>query len=88
MVRIPRLPDMVSNHIGWLRFPVIRRIPRSLSDLSHPAAKFEDLAQISLRFRHLCLHKLLKLMKILTQTSNSSLEQSKSDRLLGRRQFL
>jgi len=34
-------------------------------------------------FRHLCSHKPLKLMKILTQTSNLSLERSKSDKLPG-----
>ena len=58
---------------------------RSLSALARPAAEIEDLAQISLRFHHLCPHKLLKLMKILAQTSISSLRRSKSDRLLGKK---
>gem|GEM_PF-5332315 len=54
----------------------------SLSDLSRPAAEIGDSARIPLRFRHLCSHKLLKLMKILTRTPIPSLSRSKSDRLL------
>jgi len=64
------------------RWEDFQQTPRSLSDFARPAAKSEDLAQISLRFRRLCLHKLLKLMKILPQTSDFSLKRSKSDRLL------
>ena len=56
---------------------------RSLSGLSRLAAKIEDLAQISPRFRHLCPHKLLKSVEILPQTSILSLKRAKSDRLLG-----
>jgi hypothetical protein len=56
----------------------------SLSDLSRPAAEIGDSARISPRFRHLCSHKLLKLMKILTRTPIPSLRRSKSDRLLER----
>ena len=56
-------------------------MPGSLSDLSRPAAEIGDSARISPRFRHLCSHKLLKL---LTRTSIPSLKRSKSDRLLVR----
>jgi hypothetical protein len=62
---------------------VIHPSPKSLSDLSRPAAKNGLLAQISPRFRPFCSHKLLKLMKILTRIPLSSLECSKSDRLRG-----
>jgi len=55
----------------------------SLSDLSRPAAKIGVSARISPRLRHLCSHKLLKLMKILTRTPIPSPRRSKSDRLLG-----
>jgi hypothetical protein len=56
--------------------------PRSLSDLSRPAAQSVVSAQIAPRFRHLCSHKLLKLMVILTRIPLPSLRRSKSDRLL------
>ena len=55
---------------------------RSLSDLPRTATKIEDSAKISLLFRHLFTNKLLKIMKILTRTSNFSLIRGKSDRLL------
>ena len=57
-------------------------MPSSLWDLSRPAAETGDSARISRRFRHLCSHKLLKLMKILTRTPIPSVRRSKSDRLL------
>jgi len=60
--------------------------PGSPSDLSRPAAKIGDSARISHRLRHLCSHKLLKLMKILTRTPIPSLRRSKSDGLLEFRQ--
>ncbi len=60
------------------------RESRRLSDLERPAAKFEDSAQISLRFRPLCPHKVLKLMKILARTSIFDAGRAKSDSLLGR----
>ena len=41
----------------------------SLSDLARMAAKIGDLAKISPSFRRLCSHRLLKPVKILTQTS-------------------
>jgi len=56
--------------------------PRSLPDFARPAAKSEGVAQIPLGFRRLCLHKFLKLMKILPNPSNFSRKRSKSDRLL------
>ena len=54
----------------------------SLSDLSSPAVENGAPAQISLRSRHLCSHKLLELMKILSRIPLPSHKCSKSDRLL------
>lgn len=61
---------------------------RSLSDLPRMAAKIEDSAQIPLLFCHLFTNKLLKIMKILSRTSNFSLIRGKPDRLLGAKGLL
>jgi len=51
------------------------------------SAKIKDLARISPYFRRLCSHRLLKSVKILTQTSILSPVRSKSDRLLAFREM-
>ncbi len=45
----------------------------SVSDLSRPVAENEDSAQIFPHFRHLCSHKLLKLMKVLKVLTRTAL---------------
>jgi len=79
-----RFGERFVEHVGG--FPPLQRrisLPRSLSDLSRPAAENGNSAQISLRFRHSRSQKLLECMKILARGPIHSLRRSKSDRLLG-----